>query len=102
MRGYVLREGRQRKYECIESQRGEYPVCITRVIVIRALMMALWSRCPNRGLHHSDHASQYASHDFQDLLEEHVIICSRGSTGDCYDNAAMQRFFALLKREWTH
>lgn len=76
---------------------------ITRHLVIKALMMALWNRCPDGDLlHHSDHGSQYASHDFRDLLDDRGIVCSMGSIGDCYDNAAMESFFALLKRERTH
>ncbi len=73
---------------------------ITRELVLKALRMALWRRNPGGELlHHSDRGSQYASGDFQALLEEHGIVCSMGSTGDCYDNAAMESFFGLLKRE---
>lgn len=73
---------------------------ITRDLVLKALLMALWRRHPNGELmHHSDRGSQYASGDFQNLLEEHGIECSMSGTGNCYDNAAMESFFALLKRE---
>lgn len=73
---------------------------ITRDLVFKALLMALWRRRPNgEFLHHSDRGSQYASGDFQDLLDEHGVVCSMGSTGDCYDNATMESFFGLLKRE---
>ncbi len=73
---------------------------ITRDLVLKALLMALWRRRPNGGLiHHSDRGSQYASGDFQALLDEHGITCSMSGTGNCYDNAAMESFFGLLKRE---
>lgn len=73
---------------------------ITRDLVLKALLTALCNRCPDGELlHHSDRGSQYASGDFQNLLKEHGIVCSMGSAGDCYDNAAMESFFGLLKRE---
>lgn len=73
---------------------------LIRDLVIKALMMALWQRKPDAGLiHHSDRGSQYASGDFQDLLNEHGIECSMSGTGSCYDNAAMESWFGLLKRE---
>ena len=62
--------------------------------------MALSRRRPAGELmHHSDRGSQYASNDFQSLLDEHGIECSMSGAGNCYDNAAVESFFALLKRE---
>lgn len=76
---------------------------ITRELVIRALMMAIQQRRPSSGLiHHSDRGSQYASTDFQRLLNDHGIECSMSAAGDCYDNAAMEGWFGLLKRERVH
>ena len=73
---------------------------LNREIVVKALMMAIWWRKPGEQLmHHSDRGSQYASEDFQDLLTEHGIECSMSGTGSCYDNAAMESWFGLLKRE---
>jgi transposase InsO family protein len=73
---------------------------LNREIVLKALMMAIWQRRPDEPLlHHSDRGSQYASDDFQALLAEHGIECSMSSTGSCYDNAAMESWFGLLKRE---
>jgi len=73
---------------------------ITRDLVLKALLMALHNRRPSEELlHHSDRGSQYASGDFQSLLDEHGIVCSMSGTGNAYDNAAMESFFALLKRE---
>ena len=60
-------------------------------------------RQPKPGLlHHSDRGSQYASDDFQSLLDDHGIECSMSGTGNCYDNAAMESWFGLLKRERVH
>ncbi len=76
---------------------------ITRDLVLQALLMALWNRTPGEGLmHHSDRGSQYASGDFQALLDEHGIECSMSGTGNCYDNAAVESWFGLLKRERVH
>ncbi|MBF6558488.1 MAG: IS3 family transposase [Acidimicrobiales bacterium] len=49
-------------------------------------------------------ASQYTSLDFTNHLRELGLVPSYGSTGDCYDNAAMETFWAALKRElsWMH
>ena len=59
---------------------------ITRDLVLKALLMALWRRHPEEDLvHHSDRGSQYASSDFQALLDEHGIVCSMSGTGNCYD-----------------
>jgi len=73
---------------------------ITEDVVCLALQMALHRRVPPANLiHHSDHGSQYTSRTFRELLAQHQIQLSMGSTGDCFDNAAMESFFATLKRE---
>jgi putative transposase len=73
-------------------------------LVISALGMALQQRCPQAQalLHHSDRGSQYASEAFQRVLRDHGITCSMSGTGNCYDNAAMESFFATLKKELIH
>jgi transposase InsO family protein len=68
-----------------------------------ALKMAIVQRQPTGQLHHhSDRGVQYASDDYQALLEEHGMTCSMSRKGDCYDNAAMESFFATLKTELVH
>lgn len=53
-----------------------------------------------RGLtHHSDRGSQYASGDFTGKLASLGIIPSMSRRGNCYDNAAMESFWATLKAE---
>jgi putative transposase len=72
----------------------------TRHLVIDALKMATQRRRPTDGLvHHSDRGSQYGSFDFQKELELAGVICSMSSTGNCFDNAAMESFFSSLKVE---
>lgn len=50
-------------------------------------------------IHHSDRGSQYASGDFQQLLDDHGIVCSMSRKGNCYDNAVSESFFGTLKTE---
>lgn len=57
---------------------------IGRRLVVGALRMAMDARRP-KGLliHHSDRGSQ----------------CGMSGTGNCYDNAVVESFFGILKRE---
>lgn len=72
---------------------------MTRSLVIDAFTLAVMRRNPPRGLiHHSDRGSQYASNDFQTLLEKHGAICSMSRKSNCWDNAVAEAFFAILKR----
>ncbi len=65
-----------------------------------ALRMALGSRGPARALlHHSDRGVQYASGEYQALLQRHGMIGSMSRRGDGYDNAVVESFFATLERE---
>jgi putative transposase len=76
---------------------------MTAQLVIDALMMALWRRGkPTELLHHSDQGSQYTSEDFQRLLSAEGISCSMSRRGDCWDNSAVESFFASLKKERVH
>jgi transposase InsO family protein len=77
---------------------------MTSELVTSALLAALRQRCPEAGelLHHSDRGSQYASGAFQRVLRDHGIRCSMSGIGNCYDNAAMESFFASLKKELIH
>jgi putative transposase len=69
-------------------------------LVSDALLMALANRRPAPGLlHHSDRGVQYASEDYQRLLEESGIQCSMSRSGDCYDNAVTESFFSGVKTE---
>ena len=76
---------------------------INRQLVIGALQMALKARRPESGLlHHSDRGSQYACHDYREMLEEAGCVCSMSRKGNCWDNAPVESFFATLKRELVH
>ena len=69
-------------------------------LVCRAMRLALAQRTPAPGLiFHSDRGSQYASAEFQQLLQEHAAVSSMSRVGNCWDNAVAERFFLNLKME---
>jgi putative transposase len=75
----------------------------TTDLVVNALVMALGRRDPADGLiSHQDRGSQYTSLEFNNRLADWQIRPSFGSTGDCFDNAAIESFWATLKREIRH
>lgn len=72
-------------------------------LVVAALVMALGRRNPTQQLlHHADHGAQYTSMEFTNRLADWGLAGSYGSVGDCYDNAAMEAFWATLKKELRH
>ena len=75
-----------------------------RGLVIEAFQSAVAaSRGSLRGLlHHSDQGSQYVSADFVELLGTLGVERSMSRRGNCYDNAAMESFWATLKTECFH
>ncbi len=78
---------------------------MTRGIVIDALRMAWFKRRPGKQagpIFHSDRGSQYASHDFRDVLKEYGITSSMSRKGDCWDNACSETLFGSLKVERLH
>ena len=48
---------------------------------------------------HSDRGWGYQVTAYQAMLKEHHIFQSRSRKGNCYDNAPMENFFSVLKRE---
>jgi putative transposase len=76
---------------------------LSRDLAIAALQKALAGRRPPPGLvHHTDRGCQYASADYQRMLERHGSRCSMSRAGDCWDNAVAESFFATLKKELVH
>lgn len=69
-------------------------------LVIQAVLMALWQKKQSGDvILHSDRGSQYTSHEYQHFLKTHHIVSRMSAVGSCYDNAAAESFFGLLKRE---
>jgi putative transposase len=83
------------------SMRGD----MRSEIVIDALEMAWFQRSPDkdRGLiFHSDRGSQYASREFNQVLDECRITPSMSRKGNCWDNACSETLFGSLKVERLH
>ena len=51
------------------------------------------------GIFHSDRGSQYTSNDFETMLSNLKIKHSYSKKGYPYDNASMESFNAILKKE---
>lgn len=68
-------------------------------LVTAALDMAILQRSPAGVIHHSDQGCQYTSIEFGKRCREAGVRPSMGSTGDCYDNAMCESFFATLECE---
>ena len=68
-------------------------------LVLAALEMARVQRRPTNVIHHSDHGSQYTSVAFGTRCATLGVRSSRGTVGDCYDNALCESFFATLECE---
>ena len=69
-------------------------------LVEDAWQMALLNRQPGQGLlHHSDRGRQYTSDAYQGCMAALQCKVSMSRTGNCYDNAVMESFFATLKTE---
>jgi transposase InsO family protein len=72
-------------------------------LVTDALDMAITGRGPSgRVIFHSDRGTQYTSKEFDRYCRLHGIRRSHGRTGNCYDNAVAESFFATYKKELVH
>ena len=69
-------------------------------MVIKALERAITRRnSPTGVVHHSDRGVQYASYEYQKILTKNQFIPSMSRKGDCYDNAVVESFNGILKKE---
>ena len=72
-------------------------------LALSALQRALAARKPAPGLvHHSDRGAPYASAVYRQKLLAHGLVPSMSRSGDCWDNAVVESFFASLKAELVH
>ena len=77
-----------------------YDTSMTDDLVIDAFKKAMLNRGLNKdGIFHSDRGSQYTSNDFEELLKTFEIKHSYSKKGCPYDNASMESFNAILKKE---
>ncbi|AUS12947.1 hypothetical protein C0W65_13615 [Bacillus subtilis] len=76
---------------------------MTKELVISALKMAYKRQKPGNGVvHHSDCGVQYASCEYQNLLKKYNMTGSMSRKGNCYDNACIESFHGILKRELVY
>ncbi|WP_216590913.1 IS3 family transposase [Streptomyces brasiliscabiei] len=69
-------------------------------LVADALTAACRQRRPTRPvIFHSDRGCQYTSQQFATLATQFGVRLSVGRTGQCWDNALAESFFATIKRE---
>jgi putative transposase len=73
---------------------------MTTDLVLGALEDAHKAKKPAKGvLHHSDRGSQYASEEYRNKLGSYKMIASMSRKGNCYDNACIESFHSILKKE---
>jgi transposase InsO family protein len=69
-------------------------------LVAAALANAVAARDPAPGvIFHSDRGCQYTSTEFAGLASDYAVTLSHGRTGQCWDNALSESFFASIKGE---
>ena len=70
-------------------------------LALDALVLALRRRqfAPGQLVHHTDRGCQYTAGHYQAVLADAQITCSMSRTGNCYDNAMAESFFATFKAE---
>ena len=71
-------------------------------LVLDALRMALGTRQPGADVQlvqHTDQGSQYTAEDYTQELDDHRVLASVGTVGDCFDNALAESFVDSYKTE---
>ena len=70
-------------------------------LALAALQDAVGTRraVPTGIVHHTDRGSPYASDDYRKALKQYGMTPSMSRTGDCWDNAVSESFFATLRAE---
>jgi len=72
-------------------------------LVLKALEKAYRSQKPGLGLIvHSDRGSQYTSKEYRRKLKEYNLIQSLSDKGNPYDNASIESFHSILKKEFVN
>lgn len=69
-------------------------------LAIEALALGVNARKPAHGLLvHTDRGVQYSAGEFRAVLDARGFVASMSRRGNCHDNAAVESFFASMKRE---
>ncbi|RUT39235.1 hypothetical protein EJP82_26425 [Paenibacillus anaericanus] len=72
---------------------------MTTELVLEALKDAYAAK---KLIHHSDRGAQYASTEYRELLKSYNMISSMSRKGNCYDNACIESFHSILKKELVY
>jgi putative transposase len=76
---------------------------MTEDLVLTALDKAYEAQKPNKRLiHHSDRGSQYTSEEYRKRLKKYKMSASMSRKGNCYDNACIESFHSVLKKEFVY
>lgn len=87
------------KDACINRNVGySMDARMTAELAVAALRNAVALRSPAGTVVHSDRGSQFRSHVYVHALRSHQLHGSTGRVGACADNAAMESFFSLLRK----
>ena len=62
-------------------------------------MLTNFRNLPDGLILHSDLGSQYTSYDFAEYVKKHKIVHSFSGKGNPYDNACIESFHSVLKKE---
>ena len=77
-----------------------YGITMTAELVVEAFRKAKLERRITKGMiFHSDLGSQYTSNEYEKMLLENKVKHSYSKKGYPYDNASMESFNAILKKE---
>lgn len=76
---------------------------MTTDLILAALDQAYEAKKPAEGLlHHSDRGSQYTSEAYRERLKTYKMKASMSRKGNCYDNACIESFHSVLKKEFIY
>lgn len=76
---------------------------MTTDLVLTALDKAYAAQKPKHKLiHHSDRGSQYTSDEYRERLKKYKMKASMSRRGNCYDNACIESFHSVLKKEFIY
>jgi transposase InsO family protein len=82
-------------YECVQYTKNDWR---NRNQLYSSDGRRTWLSIPIRQFS-TKQACQFKSHDWQDFLEANNFTVSMSRRGNCYDNAVVESFYQLLKRE---
>ena len=69
-------------------------------LIITNIKQTLKKCCPYIPIIHSDHAVQYTSHAYQQMVRQKLLIQSMSRVGNSLDNRPAEYFFSIFKQEF--